>query len=220
MGCRAGLKGQCYSESILGPIDQFLQVVVALLAICDPPGVVPAYLGIAAGMPPEARRKAPLRAAITVTLILGVALLGGELLLRLFGISMPAFQAAGGLLILLMGLEMLRGAPTKVQNESTHEDDSEDRILIPLAMPLIAGPGAIATVITFSAKARSWEGTLTIASAILITGLTVYLTLKSAAWVQKRISARGQRIFLRFMGLILVAVGAQLLLSGVHSFKL
>ena len=76
-------------------------------------------------------------------MILGVALLGGEILLRMFGISMPAFQAAGGLLILLMGLEMLRGSPTKVQNESTHEDDSEDRILIPLAMPLIAGRRAL-----------------------------------------------------------------------------
>ena len=129
-------------------------MVVALLAICDPPGAVPAYLGITASMPPEARRKAPLRAAITVTVILGVALLAGEILLRMFGISLPAFQAAGGLLILLMGLEMLRGTPTKVQDESQHEDDSEDRILVPLAMPMIAGPGAIATVITLSAKAR------------------------------------------------------------------
>ena len=170
-------------------------------------------------MPPEARRKAPLRAAITVTMILGVALLAGEILLRMFGISLPAFQAAGGLLILLMGLEMLRGTPTKVQDESQHEEDSEDRILVPLAMPMIAGPGAIATVITFSAKAKSWEGNALIAGAILITGLVIFLTLYSAAWVQKRISARGQRIFLRFMGLILVAVGAQLLLSGIYSFK-
>ena len=118
-----------------------------------------------------------------------------------------------------MGLEMLRGSPTKVQNESTHEDDSEDRILIPLAMPLIAGPGAIATVITFSAKAGSWEGTLSIAGAILITGLAIYVTLKSAAWVQKRISARGQRIFLRFMGLILVAVGTFFLMVMLGNFN-
>ena len=194
-------------------------MVVALLAICDPPGAVPAYLGITATMPPEARRKAPLRAAVTVTIILGVALLAGEILLRMFGISLPAFQAAGGLLILLMGLEMLRGTPTKVQDESQHEEDSEDRILVPLAMPMIAGPGAIATVITFSAKAKSWEGNALIAGAILITGLVIFLTLYSAAWVQKKISARGQRIFLRFMGLILVAVGAQLLLSGIYSFK-
>ncbi len=194
-------------------------MVVALLAICDPPGAVPAYLGITASMPPEAKRKAPLRVALTVCLILGVALLAGEILLRMFGISLPAFQAAGGLLILLMGLEMLKGTPTKVQDESKHELDSEDRILVPLAMPLIAGPGAIATVITFSAKSKSWEGNVRIAGAIVVTSLVIFLTLKSAAWVQRRISARGQRIFLRFMGLILVAVGAQLLLSGVNSFK-
>ena len=98
--------------------------------------------------------------------------------------------------VLPWGLEMLRGTPTKVQDESQHEEDSEDRILVPLAMPMIAGPGAIATVITFSAKAKSWEGNALIAGAILITGLVIFLTLYSAAWVQKRISARGQRIFL------------------------
>ena len=92
------------------------------------------------------------------------------------------------------------------------------RILVPLAMPLIAGPGAIATVITFTAKETSWVGNARIGGAILVVGLVIFLTLRSAEWLQRKISARGQRIFLRFMGLILVAVGAQLLLSGIHSF--
>ena len=164
-----------------------------------------------------------MRAALTVTVILAVSLLAGETLLKLFGISLPAFQAAGGLLIVLMGLEMLRGTPTQVQHDppvsgTPTDEQVEDEILVPLAMPLIAGPGSIATVITFAARTSDWRGRADIGGAILVTGLAVYVTLRSAGWTQRHFSARGQRILIRFMGLILVAVGAQLFLSGVWSF--
>jgi multiple antibiotic resistance protein len=197
----------------------FLQVLAALLAITDPPGAVPAFLALIGKMSPEARRRAPMRAAATVTLIMIVSLVAGEGVLKLFGISLPAFQAAGGLLIVLMGLEMLRGKPTQVQHDpQTDEDNLEDEILVPLAMPLIAGPGSIATVITFAARTDDIQGRAEIGGAILVTGLAVYLTLRSANWMERHFSARGQRILIRFMGLILVAVGAQLFLSGVWSF--
>jgi multiple antibiotic resistance protein len=169
-------------------------------------------------MSPEARARAPLRAALAVTIILGVSLVAGDAVLKLFGISLPAFQAAGGLLIVLMGLEMLRGVPTQVQHDPPHDENVEDEILVPLAMPLIAGPGSIATVITFTARTDTWRGRLDIGGAVLCTGLAVYLTFRSAGWLQRHFSARGQRILIRFMGLILVAVGAQLFLSGVWSF--
>ena len=198
-------------------------MLVALLAITDPPGAVPAFLALISKMSPEARKRAPMRAALTVTVILAVSLVAGETVLRLFGISLPAFQAAGGLLIVLMGLEMLRGTPTQVQHDppvsgTASDEQGEDEILVPLAMPLIAGPGSIATVITFAARTSDWRGRADIGGAILVTGLAVYLTLRSAGWTQRHFSARGQRILIRFMGLILVAVGAQLFLSGVWSF--
>lgn len=201
----------------LAPFDHFIQVLVALLAITDPPGAVPVYLSLVSPMSAEQRRRAPWRAAIAVTVILLVAFFSGNLLLRLFGISLPAFQAAGGLLIVLMGLEMLRGAPTKVQDESQHE--AEDHLLVPLAMPLIAGPGSIATVITFTARARDLGEKAQIGAAILVVGAVILISLKGASWLGRHVSPRGQRIFIRFMGLILVAIGAQLLLSGVHGFR-
>ncbi len=159
-----------------------------------------------------------MRATLAVTIILAVSLVAGETVLQLFGISLPAFQAAGGLLIVLMGLEMLRGSPTQVQHDPPNEEALEDAILIPLAMPLIAGPGAIATVITFTARTSGWRERAEIGAAILVTGLAVYITLRSAGWLQRHFSARGQRILIRFMGLILVAIGAQLALSGIWSF--
>ena len=200
-------------------VEHFFQVLVALLAITDPPGAVPVFLTLTARMTAAARRRAPLRAALASTAILLLSLVAGEAILKIFGVSLPAFQAAGGLLLVLMGLEMLRGAPTKVQDESESDEQSEDQILVPLAMPLISGPGSIATVITFTARSADWTGRVEIGVAILVTGLCIYLTLRSANWMQKHLSARGQRIFIRFMGLILVAIGAQLLLSGVWAFR-
>jgi multiple antibiotic resistance protein len=202
----------------LPEIERFLQVMVALLAITDPLGAVPVFLSLTAPMSPEARRRAPMRAAVAMLAILSLALLAGQALLKTFGISLPAFGAAGGLLLVLMGLEMLGGSPSKVQDERS-EERLEDHIWVPLAMPLLAGPGSIATVITFTVRASTWLQKAEIAAAILLVSVVVYLTLRSAGWLHKRISSRGQRIFIRFMGLILVAVGAQLLLSGIWAFQ-
>src|SRR5512145_2738861 len=94
-----------------------LQDIVALLAITNPLGAVPVFLAITERLSSVERSRAGLRAALAVTLILGVAALAGKPVLAAFGISMPALQAAGGLVVLLMGLEMLRGAPTRVQHD-------------------------------------------------------------------------------------------------------
>jgi multiple antibiotic resistance protein len=130
---------------------------------------------------------------------------------------MPAFQAAGGLVILLMGLEMLHGAPTRVQHDEDQRSTA-DQLLVPLAMPLLAGPGAITTVLTLSSRAEAWRETAWLLLAVLIVGTTLGLILVSAARVGTLIGSRGQRILLRFMGLILAAVGAEILLSGVYTF--
>ena len=112
---------------------------------------------------------------------------------------------------------MLRGYPTRVQHERA-PDSPDDAIVIPLAMPLIAGPGAITTVITLTTQAPGWRGQLHAFVAVAVTASVLLLTLRSSVWISRRISERGQRIFLRFMGLILVSIGAQLLLTGVRTF--
>jgi multiple antibiotic resistance protein len=127
------------------------------------------------------------RTALAATIILTVAVLAGRPILAAFGISMPALQAAGGLVIVLMGLEMLHGAPTRVQHDEAQQS-TEDRILVPLPMPLLAGPGAI-----------------------------IGIVLGTAARLGSVIGVRGQRILLRFMGLILAAVGAEVLLAGIYT---
>ena len=114
---------------------------------------------------------------------------------------------------------MLHGAPTKVQHDEGVEDSPEERVLVPLAMPLLAGPGAITTTITLSARAGTWSDIVLLLAAVAVVAVVTFVTLSSAGWVSKNVGRRGQRIFLRFMGLILAAVGAQVLLSGLYSFR-
>jgi multiple antibiotic resistance protein len=199
-------------------MKSLVQDIVALLAITNPLGAIPAFLAITERMEPKERWRAGVRASLAVATILATAALAGRPILKGFGISMPAFQVAGGLVILLMGLEMLRGVPTKVQHDEEPKESAEDRVLVPLAMPLIAGPGAITTVITLSARAANWQETTMLLTAVVVIGGSTLLTLSSAAWLGRKIGGRGQRILLRFMGLVLAAVGAQVLLSGLHTF--
>jgi multiple antibiotic resistance protein len=91
-------------------------------------------------------------------------------------------------------------------------------VLVPLAMPLVAGPGAITTTITLASRAASWQETFLLLGAVLIVASTTLVVFSSADWVSKKVGRRGQHIFLRFMGLILAAVGAQILLTGLHNF--
>ncbi len=199
-------------------MESLLQDVVALLAITNPLGAIPVFLAITKRVDSGERWSAAIRAALAVAMILAVAALAGTPILKAFGISMPAFRVAGGLVILLMGLEMLRGTPTKVQHDEETKVSAADQVLVPLAMPLIAGPGAITTVITLSARAANWREVTMVLGAVLVIATVTFLTLSSAAWLGRKIGDRGQRILLRFMGLILAAVGAQVLLSGLHSF--
>jgi multiple antibiotic resistance protein len=194
-----------------------MQEIVALFAITNPLGAVPVFLAITSGVSAAERSQAGRRAAIAVMVILGVVALSGKAVLAAFGISMPALQAAGGLVVLLMGLEMLHGSPTKVQHDQESRS-AHEQVLVPLAMPLMAGPGAITTVLTLSSRATTWRELAILLAAVGVVGVAILLVLLSADRVGGLIGDRGQRILLRFMGLILAAVGAEVLLAGVFTF--
>jgi multiple antibiotic resistance protein len=201
----------------MSPAEHFLQSTVAILAIANPLSAAPIFLSVVSGESAPARESAARRAALAVGVILAASAVLGRYLLMLFGISFAAFRAGGGLVITLMGLEMLQGTPTRVQHERS-ESGPDDRILVPVAMPLIAGPGAITTTMALAVRQPGPLGLPLVLVAVGVTALAVWLTLSLSGRLQARIGTRGQAIFLRFMGLILVAVGAQLVLTGVHDF--
>ena len=198
-------------------MSSLMQEIVALLAITNPLGAVPVFLAITKGLSPAERRNAGLRASVAVIVILSVVALAGKAVLAAFGISMPALQAAGGLVVLLMGLEMLHGTPTKVQHDQEPQTTHE-QVLVPLAMPLMAGPGAITTVLTLSSRVVTLREMAMLLIAVSMVGAIVLVVLWSAHRVGALIGYRGQGILLRFMGLILAAVGAEVLLAGVYTF--
>jgi multiple antibiotic resistance protein len=196
----------------------FIQAFAAVFASTDPIGAAPVFVGLTAQMDRRQRRRAAIRATIASFLILVVSVLGGRFVLGIFGISLPAFQAAGGLVIVLMGLEMLRGTPTRVQHDEPEQTEKEDPIIIPFSMPLIAGPGAITTMITLTAQHGSWPEQLITLIAVAAESVLLLIILLTSAWFSLHITPGGIRVVLRFLGLILLAIGAQLLLSGVRAF--
>jgi multiple antibiotic resistance protein len=195
----------------------FIQALAAAFASTDPIGAAPVFVGLTANMDRRQKRRAAVRASISSFLILAISILCGRFILRAFGISLPAFQAAGGLVIVLMGLEMLRGTPSKVQHDDLGPE-KDDPIIIPFSMPLVAGPGAITTMITLTARHDSWADQITTLVAIGVEAFILLGILLSATWLSLHISANGMKVLLRFLGLILLAIGAQLLLSGVQQF--
>ncbi|MBU0767526.1 MAG: MarC family protein, partial [Proteobacteria bacterium] len=116
-------------------MQYLIQSTIAIIAIMDPLGAAPIFLGLTDEMTRWQRTRAAVRASFYCIVILTVSAFGGEWILRAFGVTLPAFQVAGGLIIVLMGLEMLSGTPTRVQHDPK-EPGAEDTILVPFAMPL------------------------------------------------------------------------------------
>lgn len=209
-------------------MSQLVQSIVAVLAITNPLAAALVFLSVTSGARPAARRRMALYAAGAVVAILAAATVAGPYVLKAFGISLPAFQAGGGLVILLMGLEMLRGTPTETNKSTTGEgaspdadpDPAADSILVPFAMPLIAGPGSITTVITLaSSGTASGGGAAETLIAVGVAGLVLLGALLGANWIGRWTGGHAQGIILRFMGLILLAIGTQMILEGVTGFS-
>jgi multiple antibiotic resistance protein len=173
-------------------MEQYIQAIVGLLAIANPLGAVPSFLEIVDGTDEKQRRKSAWIAAVAAFAILVVAAVAGNWLLGIFGISVAAFRCGGGLVILLMGLEMLQGRTSRVQKEPSKV---EDQILVPFAMPLIAGPGAITTVMTISLGERHWRNLPVALTSIAILALSLWVTLSLSQGISRLVGPRAHRIF-------------------------
>lgn len=206
-------------------LQTILAALVALLAITNPIGAVPVFLEITEGTTSVQRRRDALRASVIVVAILAVSVIGGQVVLGFFGISVEALRAAGGLIIVLMGIEMLGGSVPRLQSHqggpttSSHgqEGGAEDSLVVPFAMPLVAGPGAIATAVTLAAKTDSIIGVAETLIAVAAVGMILFSALAVSELIGKHISQRGHAILMRFLGLILTAIGVQYVLLGAQA---
>lgn len=195
-----------------------LVTFTSVLFIVDPIAVVPTYLVITQDETPLQRRSTAARACVAAALLLIVFSIAGRLIFRLFGITLPAFRIAGGLILWLVAMDMLRGE--RRTQESTTEivegREKEDVALTPLAIPMLAGPGAISTVIVLAGQARSVGEHVVVYASVVLTAFVSWLALRIGERVVTGLGQTGIRVVTRIMGLLLAAVAIQFVITGVR----
>lgn len=188
----------------------------SLFSVINPIEAAPIFVSLTSGAIGE-RRQIAFRASLAAALILALFALTGGAIFGFFGITLPAFQIAGGILFTTMGLSTLRGDD---HPERANVPAKEDPSIVPLGMPLIAGPGAISTVMVLVGQARDGGHRMALAVAIAANVLLTLLILLAAPTIVARIGITGQRIVSKIMGLITAVIGVQFVLNGVETVAL
>jgi multiple antibiotic resistance protein len=209
--------------SITTVLEFALLAITSVFFLVDPFAVIPMFLAVTASSPLEERRAVARRSALTCAIVLCSFALAGSLIFKMFGITLPAFKIAGGIILMGIGLDMLqaRQSGTKATAEEQQEGaEKSDASIIPLGMPMLAGPGAISTVMVLVGESHSlWQHAI-IYATILVTAFVSYLVLAGADGVRKYLGETGIRILMRLMGLLLVALAVQFIANGLTDFGL
>jgi multiple antibiotic resistance protein len=190
-----------------------------LLGVVDPFAAVPIFIALMESQPTAARSGTALRASATCFAVLTAFGLAGNFLFGLFGITLPAFKIAGGILLFGVGLDMMRArqSETRTTREEAAEAERKDDIgLVPLGLPLLSGPGAIATVMVLVGKARNLEERASVFAVVAAVSGVAFLVLRSADVVARMLGKTGIHVVGRLMGLILAAVAAQFVIDGIR----
>lgn len=193
----------------------------AIFFVVDPFAAVPFFLAMTRNDDRGKRRETALRASLTAGLILATFAVAGAWIFSVLGISLPAFRIAGGVVLLLLAVDMIRTQPSRTRitdKELEAGADKEDVAIVPLAMPLLAGPGSIATVVVLMARAREgpWWHAVPVLGAIAVTSALCFLILAGAARIERVLGRTGLAILERAAGLLLVAVAVQFMLDGLR----
>jgi len=189
----------------------------SILFIVDPIAVIPTYLVITSRETPEERAQTAFRACLVAGLLMAVFALAGRLVLNTFGITIPAFRIAGGFILWLVAMDMLRGQRSTQETtaEVVEGQEKEDVSITPLAVPMLAGPGAISTVMVLSGQARTVVQVAAVYVSIALTAVACWMALRLGERLLERIGRTGIRIVTRLMGLLLAAVAVQFVINGV-----
>jgi multiple antibiotic resistance protein len=188
---------------------------VTLFVVIDPLGLIPLFIALTQGMSPERRRAIGRRACVIAAVLLTVFGLFGQKLLDFVGISMPAFRIAGGLLLFLTALDMLFERRND-RREGQKADADHDPSVFPLALPLIAGPGALAAMILLSGEAQSgWLGTAVVIVLMLVVIGIVQAMFFVADPIERALGRTGTMVITRVLGMLLAALSVQFVIDGI-----
>ena len=214
------------SELSTAPLVRFSVLALSsIFFLVDPFAAIPSFLAITESADPARRTRMARKGALTCFIVLTCFAVGGQLIFKMFGITLPAFEVAGGLILLLIGLDMLeaRRSPTQETTGDTEEAAAkEDAGIVPLGIPMLAGPGAISSVMVLVGQVPSlWHWEMgAILGSITVTSLVSYWVLAGAGRVRQVMGETGIRILVRIMGLLLVALAMQFFVNGITDLGL
>jgi len=197
---------------------EYTKMLIGLIAIVNPIGAIPIFISLTSDLETTKRDAISRTVVYSVLIILLLSLVLGEWILNFFGITTSSFRVAGGILILLMAISMMHAktSGTKRTLEEVKESENKDSIaVVPLAIPLLAGPGAISTVILYTHKSAGLLHYCLVGLVILATTIILFIAFKSVPYISKYMSQTGINVFTRIMGLILAAIAIEFIANGV-----
>lgn len=197
-------------------LTEYTKFFIAMLAIVDPLAILPIYARLTTGLSELEKARLAKRVALAVSIALVVALFLGQYILSFFGITIASFRIAGGLLLMVMAFEMIYKPVTSSASES-QSGSVDTQVVVPLAIPLLAGPGAFSTVIVFSFRNDTWWHYGFISICILILGAITWVALHMAGRILRHVSATGIAITIKVMGLIMAAIAVEFIANGVRA---
>ena len=202
-------------------LELFLSAFITLFVVIDPPGCAPIYAGLTKGATPAQSRTMAIRACLIAGVILVIFALFGEDLLGALHIELDSFRIAGGLMLFLIALDMVFEKRTERREQRAEKvaatPEVEDVSVFPMAMPMLAGPGAIASMMLLTAKAEGWENTAVVLAALAAVLVLTLLALIAASPLMKLFGARVEAVITRLLGVLLAALAAQYVIDGLKA---
>lgn len=197
-------------------ITEYIKIFIAILAILNPFGVLPLFLTLTGKSSEKERKKTTRTIGLSVASVLALTALLGEKVLELFGISIASFQVGGSILLLLMAISMMFAKDTKGGTHGPEEgSDLESIAVVPLSVPLLAGPGSISTIIIYANLAPSWAHIGLIILCIFAASFITWVILRLATRIGRFIGPLGLSIVSRLMGLLLASIAVEFFAKGI-----
>lgn len=194
----------------------YTQFFIAMLAIVDPITILPLYMRLVRHFEPQQQKQMARQAAFSVTAALIITVFIGQKVLLFFGISLGAFQVAGGLLLLLVALQLMYSHDA-AGSHLPGDKISSSEVVVPLAIPMLAGPGAFSTVIVYSYRSDEWIHWIILSGGLLILGAIVWLALHLSAPLMRHLSPTAISIVNKLMGLIMAAISVEFIANGIKA---
>lgn len=201
--------------------NEYLKLFIGLIAIVNPIGAIPIFLALTDNLTKAEKKKTIKISAFSLSIILLVTLFIGEDILSFFGIEVASFRIAGGVLIFLMALSMLHGHKSEAKGTTEEKMASVDKDsigVVPLAIPLLGGPGAISTLIVYANEYNTTLDYLVISFIIVAVSALTFLTLKLAPSLERLLGRIGINVMTRIMGLMIASIAVEFIVKGIKHF--